>query len=195
MAQILSTFKNPALISRHEQLAIANAIKIDNAIHALNETLRRGTLLGKGANGKYRAYAEAPVTVAFSAASPNFTLDPADINTKNFRVGDVIESVAGLALGTILTFNSVTGVGTLTANSANALAIGQRVRATAAVIAINVSNGKLLQDEVVMGSADEVAVGYFEGFFVTSQTSLTAAAKTAMGAIDVAGEADEVRLK
>jgi hypothetical protein len=195
VSKILNTITNPALVSRHDHLAVCESITIDSTVHADGERLVRGTLLGKLGSGKYRAYAEAVVTGAFATNSTAFTLDPASKAAKHFRVGDVIESTGGSALGTIATYNPATGVGTLTGNASNALAANgtNAVRIPLATLALGSSAGKLLKDEVDMEGIDEIAVAYFEGYFVKSLTTLTAAALTAMGAIDV--DTDEVRLK
>jgi hypothetical protein len=195
MATKLTTITQKALVSRHDQLAVETSFLIDNAVHASGETLAKGTLMGKLASGKYRAYAEAFVSVAFANNAKTFTLDPTNPACKHFRVGDVIQGTDGTALGTIATFNPATGVGTLVANSTTSFAADgvNAVRIPLATVALASSAGKLLKDEVTMEDTDLVATGFFEGFFVKSLTTLTAAAMTALGAITI--ETDEVRLK
>ncbi len=195
MSRILNTITSPALVSRNDRLGVDESVLIDNAVHADGERLTRGTLLGKLANGKHRAYAEAFVSVAFSAAAKTFTLDPTCAAAKHFRSGDVIQGTDGTALGTIDAYNPVTGVGTLLANSTSAFAANgtNAVRIPLATLALASPSGKLLKSEVDMEDTDAVAVGYFEGFFVKSNTTLTAAAIIAMSATEPS--TDEVRLK
>jgi hypothetical protein len=196
MSSILNKISNPALVSRHDHLAIAEAVVVDGDVHVDGERVARGTLLGKiVATGKYRAYAEAVVSVAFANNSKDFTLDSASKAAKHLRVGDVIQGIDGTALGTIATYDPATGVGTLGANSTSNYAANgtNAVRIPLATLALAGSAGKLLQQELDMDGNDAVGVGYFEGFFVKSNTTLTATAMTAMGAIDV--DTDEVRLK
>ena len=126
----LGRIVNKAVISRDESQAIVRALTISSAVHLKDERLAKGTLMALiVASGLSRAYAEAVPTVAFGAASVDFTLDPATFGLaqKYFRVGDVIEGTDGTALGEIATYDPVTGVGTLTGNSANAHATAVRV--------------------------------------------------------------------
>lgn len=193
-----------AILSRFEQLAVFVEGIIDNVVHPEGELMGRGLLLGKitagtvGTVGNLRAYAEGKVKTggAFSTGAATFTLDPADSATKamikHFRIGDVIESTGGTALGTILTYNPVTGVGTLTGNSSNNLAAGQGVRVAAANLKISGKAGMILKDEVLMEATNEPVVGYIEGFFKQSSTTVTAAAATSMNGTNVTS--DELRL-
>lgn len=201
MSNKLATVRNTALVSRWDILALAIGIVIDGTIHASGELLQRGVLLGKiVATGKYRAYAEGLVADdgAFSNAAKTFTLDPADEATKgllkNFRLGDVVEGTDGTALGTIATFNPATGEGTLAANSTSNLATGKSVRIAKSVLALADGKGKLLTDEVISAGSDMPATGFFEGFFVKSLTTVTAAALSEMGGI-VTDDSNEIRLK
>lgn len=196
MGRVLGNITQPVILSRRAELAVADSAVIDGSIHE-DELLLAGQVLGKTAGGKYRAYAEAVVATggAFSASAAGFTVENAEGEDamKYIRVGDVIESVAGDALGTVATFDPVTGVGTLTGNSANALAAGQRVRVAAAGLSIAAGDVRILTSETsVDGDADVPAAGYFEGFFSKTIRGATAAALTAMGAKDISS--DEFRL-
>lgn len=196
MATVTATITNKALLSRFEHLACEAGVLLDKTFQA-GIKLLRGDLLGKiVASGKYRAYVEIDVKAGgdFSVASVNFTVDKATkIGRGELAVGDVITSVAGLALGTIATYNATTGVGTLTANSSNALAAGQKVKVSEAVLSIANKAGKIVKDEIdVDASYDVPAVGYFEGFFLQANTTVTAAALTTMGGFTI--DAGEIRL-
>lgn len=194
MSKILSTITNPALVSRHHQLAVEESFTIDNAVHADGEKILRGTLFGKiVATSKYRAYAEGVVAGAFAVNSKAFTLSGAA--AKHFRSGDVIQSTASEALGTIDDYDPETGIGTLVANSTTALAAdgSKSVRIPLATLALADSAGKVLKDEVTMDDTDAIGVGYFEGFLVQSLTTITAAALAALGGVTT--DTDEVRLK
>lgn len=184
---------NRQVVARAAHLAVVLSLVIDSSIHA-GEKLIQGQFLAKQANGKYRAYAEAEVTTAFGAASTEFAVDPAGPMAKHFRVGDVIESTTGTALGTIATYNPATGVGTLAANSANALAIGQNIRIAESVASLGTGKGRLLAEKVEMGLTDEVASGYAEGFMVkTSYT--TDAAVTKVGTAYDSPQGAEFKMK
>jgi hypothetical protein len=198
MSNVLASIKNVAIISRFEQVALETALVVDKTIHAAGETLERGTLLGKLASGKHRAYAEGTVKAggAFSNAAATFTLDVAvSPIAKHLRVGDVIESVGGTALGTIATYDKVTGVGTLTGNSANNLAAGQKVRIAIATVVLANSKAKVLKNDIECSSDfDAVGVGYFEGVFVKDATTITDAAIAAVSSWGEP-ETNEVRIK
>lgn len=196
MSRILNTITNTALVSRHDRLGVEQSLTIDGVVHAANEVIPRGTLLAKiVATGKHRAYAEGFVSGAFATNAKTFTLDPTNPATKHFRSGDVIQGTDGTVLGTIDTFNPVTGVGLLLSNSTTIFAANgtNAVRVPLATLALADTAGKILKDEVTMDGDDAVAVGFFEGFFVKSLTTLTAAAIIALGAVEPS--TDEVRLK
>lgn len=196
MGRILANVTNSGTVSRYAELCVLVEGVIDNAIHSGGELLKRGLLLMKTvANGKYRAYAEALVKAggAFSNASAAFTLDPTSALVGYFRVGDVIESTSGTALGTIATFSAVTGVGTLTGNAANNLAAGQSVRVAESQAALSGNVGRILEDEILMDASDEAFDGFSEGFFVQSRTTVTAAALAKLGGYLLT--TDEIRLK
>ncbi len=185
---------NTPLVSRFDHLALVKSVVISKTAHKEDELLSRGTLLGElVADGKSRAYAEGDVTTAFSAANANFAVNPAGPLAKHFRVGDVIEAVAGTALGTIATFNPETGVGTLGANSANALAIGQKVRIATSVLSIAYGKGTILQNEVRLQGNDAPVSAYFAGIFLKDFVNITAAAKASLGAVDISST--EIQLK
>lgn len=192
--RVLGDITQPNVVSRFQNVAFAVAAILDVLIHLEGEKLLEGTLLAKiVATGKYRAYAEADVNVAFDAANANFTLeDQADghLKMKHFRLGDVIEGVDGTALGTILTFNPITGVGTLAANSANAYAIGLAVRVDNADLKLSGGDGRILKAETLMSDLDEPVAAYVEGFFTDTRViGLTADAKTELATKSyVAGE-------
>ncbi len=195
--RILSDITQPNVVSRYLNLAVTVLALLDVTVHPEDEKLLEGTLLGKiVANGKFRAYPEAEVAVAgdFSAASADFTIEDQDalLKMKHFRIGDTIESTLGVALGEILTFNPVTGVGTLTGNSANALAAGLFVRVVAAELSLANGDGRILKGETLMPtpSADSPQAAYVEGFFTDARViGLTLASGLAMGAKSfVAGE-------
>lgn len=197
MSNLLASIKNPALLSRHEQLAAETAVMIDSAAHAAGVVLPRGTLVGKLASGKHRAYAEALTSGSgFGTGSASFQLDPASALIGFLKAGDVIESVAGAALGTILTIVPSTGAGTLVANSASALAAGQSVRIALSVLPLSGLRGKVLKDECQMPAdgTDQIVAAYFEAFVVKASTTITDAAIAAAGSW-AEFEAGEVRLK
>lgn len=184
--RVLGDITQPNVVSRFQSLAVAVEALLDVTVHLEGEKLFEGTLLAKiVANGKFRAYAEADVNVAFNAGNVDFTLeDQADghLKMKHFRVGDVIEGVDDTALGTIATFNPVTGVGTLTANSANAYAIGLAVRVSNADLKLSAGDGRILKSELLMSDLDEPVAAYVEGFFTDTRViGLTADAKTELG--------------
>lgn len=195
-SKILNTITNPALVSRQDQLGVETSFTVDGSVLAAGIRILRGTLMGLLANTKYRPYFESVVTVAFSTASAAFTLDPTSPRAAYLVVGDVLEGTDTTALGTVLTYNPLTGAGTLAANSSNNFAADgtKSVRIPLATLALVYPDGKLLKDELDMDGTDQVGVGFYEGFFVKSLTTLTAAAITAMGAAYTVGT-DEVRLK
>lgn len=197
MSNLIATVYNTALVSRHDHLAVVNAQTIEADVHAASEILPRGTLLGKMASGNYRAYAEAVVKTggAFSTSADTFTLDiAASPLAKHLRVGDTIEGLSA-DLGEIATFDPVTGVGTLTGNSASNLAAGQVVRIVFAECDISGGHARLLVDELICSGSDEVAATFMEGFFVKARTTITASAITGMGTNVYSVSSDEVRLK
>jgi len=108
------------------------------------------------------------------------------LKIKHFRVGDVIESVAGLALGTIATYDPVTGIGTLTGNSANNLAAGVGVRVDNADLALASQAGRILKSEVIVTAGqDEPVAAYTEGFFIEARVlGATTASKLELGALE-----------
>jgi len=194
-ARILGDITQPNVVSRFQNLTVAVAALISVAVHLDGEKLLEGTLLAKiVADGKFRAYAEADVSVAFSTGNADFTLeDQADghLKMKHFRVGDVIEGTDGTALGTILTFNGVTGVGTLTANSA--ANHSTPVRVDNADLKLSGGDGRILKAETLMGIngvLDEPQAAYVEGFFTETRViGATVASKLALGSKSyVAGE-------
>lgn len=195
MATAIATVRNPVVVSRFDELALAKKIALDKTYQA-GLKLYRGDLLGKLASGKYRAYVEIDVKASgdFGTGSANFTLDVATkIGRGELAVGDVITSVAGLALGTILTYNTTTGVGTLAANSANVLAAGGKVKVSNSVLQIDGKQGVILMDETDVAAAyDTSCSGWFEGFFLQANTTVTAAAATTMGAKAI--DSGEIRL-
>jgi hypothetical protein len=194
--EVLAKVKNPALVSRFVELALVSSMLIDRTVHG-GEILPRGTVMARIVSSKkYRAYAEGTIKAggAFSASAPGFTLD-VDVSpiAKHLRVGDVIESVSGTALGTIASYNPATGVGTLSGNSAAALAAGQKVRVAKSVLALAKGAGRILQDEVQVSSQnDSSGAAYFCGFFLKSNTTLTDDALSELGGYEL--EAGEARL-
>lgn len=186
----MNGIQNKQVIARASHLAVILPFIISSTIHP-NEKLQAGTFMAKMANNKYRAYAEGQVDVAFGTASAAFTLDPAGPLVKHFRVGDAIESSAGVLLGTILTFNSVTGAGTLTVNSAAVLAIDGRARISEASASLGYGKGRLLDSVYDVAAGDVAASGYVEGYMAT--TTLTTAA--AIAKVGVSHESDEFKMK
>ena len=185
MGKILGNITSPNVESRFLNLAAPVECLIDGAVH-LDEIVKRGQIMGLAA-GKYRAYAEAIVKTGgdFSTAAATFTLENAAgfDQMKNLRVGDVITSSGGTALGTILTFDPATGIGTLSANSANNLAAGQAVIIDAADLDISKANVRILKSEhAVEDGVDRPAEGYVEGWFNTAVVQATSAALVAMSA-------------
>jgi hypothetical protein len=197
MGELLGKITKPAILSRYINLAVALEMLIDAAVHNA-EILLEGTLMGKTAGGKYRAYAQGTVAVGgeFSTGAATFTLEDAAGRgeKKHFRVGDTIESVAGDALGEIASYDPETGVGTLVANSASVLAAGNGVRVIAAELDISDDAVRVLKDErSIEDSQDEPAAGYNEGYFNTAAVKgATPEALVAMGAKQVS--ASEFRL-
>lgn len=193
--QPIATVRNPALVSRFDQHALESSALLDKTYQA-GVRLKKGALLGKLGSGKYRAYVEIDVKTGgdFSNAAVGFTLDVATkVGQGDFEVGDVITSVSGTALGTILTYNKTTGVGTLAANSANNLAAGQKVKVSEAVLALGSKAGRILKDEVLVeADQDTPCAAYFEGFFLQANTTVTAAALTTLGGFTI--ESGEIRL-
>jgi len=193
---IIASIVNPALVSRNEHLLAETSILVDKNFHG-GQTLKRGALMGKiVSSGKYRAYVEIAVKTggAFSTAAATFTVDKSTlIGQSDLAVGDVIEDTAGNALGTIATYNPATGVGTLSGNSGSNLAAGGLVRVALSQLSLAKAAGKLLQDETYIDPAqDTVATGWFEGFFIQANSTITAAASTAMGAKNI--DTGEIRL-
>jgi len=196
MGNVLATIKNPALISRFENLAAETSGVVDGNFSG-GLTLARGTLMGKiVSTGKFRPYTEGVVKTggAFATGSTAFTLDQSvAVGPVPFQVGDVIEDSAGNALGTIAAFNPTTGVGALVANSASNLAAGGVVRVALSVLALANGAGRILKDELsVVAGVDALGVGYFEGFFLQANTTVTAAALAAMAGKTI--DAGEIRL-
>jgi len=188
--RILGDITQPNVESRFLSLATAVEALIDSAIHP-DEKLLRGTLLARiVSSGKFRAYAEADVASGgdFSTGAATFTLEDQDAieKMKHLRVGDVIEGVDGTALGTILTFNSTTGVGTLTGNSANNYTSGNAVRVDNADLALASQAGRILKSEtLVTASQDQPEAAYTEGFFVEARVlGATTASKAELGALE-----------
>lgn len=189
MGRILGDIKTASPLSRQINLAVVIGLVIDLAVHASGELLLRGALLGKilsgnGTVGNYRAYFEGTVKSgnAFGTSAATFGVDlPNSPLAKNLRVGDVLESTAGVALGTVLTWDPVAGTGTLAANSAAVLAAGNTFRVTEASLSIASKNGKILSDEVLMDANNAPASGWVEGYFIQARTTVTAAALTKMG--------------
>lgn len=181
---------NKQVVARASHLAVSLALIVSASIHA-NEDLSAGQFMAQMSNGKYRAYAEGVVSTAFNTANANFAVDPAGPLAKHFRVGDAIESVGGVALGTILTYNPTTGVGTLSGNSAANLAIGQNIRITEASASLGSGKGRLLDSRVQTDVLDQVASGYVEGYM--AKTSLTTDA--AILKVGVAYQSDEFKMK
>jgi hypothetical protein len=194
MRRILGDISNSTTISRREDLAVVVEAVIDGTIHPDGDLVRRGAVLAQVvATGKYRAYAEGLVTTAFATSSTAFAVDPTEPAAQYFKAGDVIESTAGAALGTIATYNPTTGAGTLAANSAAVLATSGRCRLAAAAYALGSNKARVLQEEVLMSGNDEAVGAYSEGFFAQSRTTITAAALAAMSAYSPT--TGEVRLK
>lgn len=180
---------NKQVLARHTGLAVPLPVVIDASIHA-GEKLTQGIFLARMANGKYRAYAEAEVSTAFAADSVNFAVDPTGPLAKFFRVGDQIESTSGTALGTIASYNPSTGNGTLVANSAAALAIGQRIRIAEASASLGLGKGRLLVEKIEMGAKDEPASGYIEGYMVKSAFTTDAAIAKVGAVYDLQGSSE-----
>lgn len=190
MGRILGDITQPNVESRFLPLAVAVEALIDSAIHP-DEKLLRGTLLGKiVASGKFRAYAEADVASGgnFSNAADTFTLEDQDaiLKMKHFRVGDVIEGVDGTVLGEIATFDPVTGVGTLTGNSANNYVASNGVRVDNADLALASQAGRILKSEtIVTAGQDEPVSAYTEGFFTEARVlGATTASKLDLGSLE-----------
>lgn len=161
---MLNGLRSKSVVSRYPHLSVALSLVLSSAVHASTEVIPAGSVMGKMADGKYRAYAEAEVSVAFSNAAAGFTLDATKAIAKHFRVGDTITAVDGTALGVIATYNSDTGVGTLTGNSANNLAIGERVKIASAECSIEKGDARVLANFLEADLPRLDAVGYVEGY-------------------------------
>lgn len=81
--------------------------------------LKPGTVLCQLASGLGRAYPASKAAATTATSSPTVTVN----NPTVFKVGDVLVNQAGAALGTIQAINATTGVITLAANSATAIAL------------------------------------------------------------------------
>lgn len=183
--------RTKSVISRHAHLAVALGLEVSSAVHLESEVLNAGTVMGKTATGKYRAYAQAEVSVAFDAANPNFTLDPQGELFKHLREGDTITKLDGTALGVIATLNKETGVGTLEANSAAAHAIGEEVKIDEDECSIEDGNGRVLANFLEADLPRLNAVGYVEGY-VTKDALITDHAVSKFG---VKLSEDEFRMR
>ncbi|MGZ3686693.1 MAG: hypothetical protein ACXWPM_01850 [Bdellovibrionota bacterium] len=193
--RLLGDITNSDIIARRSDLAVKIEAVIDSAIHPEGDLLKRGEVLAKAqVGGKYRLYAEGLVTTAFAANSVNFAVDVTERAAANFKVGDSVEKVSdSTLLGVIATYDPATGIGTLTGNSAAALAVGQRCRLVKASYALNNKQGLVLEDETIMEGDDKPVAGIREGFLVKSRTALTASAISELGAAEET--ADEVRIQ
>jgi len=158
-----------SLISRFSGLAIQVAVLIKTAY--IKYELQVGQLLGRIADGSYRAYAEAEVGVAFSAAAATFTLDATGPLAKHFQVGDTVTDLNDATLGVIESYDPETGVGTLTGNSASAHAIGERVKIKESECSVGGYKARFLSNvvEVCEEDGDAVESGLAEGFIVKSE--------------------------
>ena len=202
--RLLGNIQTTDIISRYRELAVPMDVLLDSTQFAVYAArISRGELLMKYVPndasvhvGKYRPYCEGTVTTAFGAGSINFAFNPATRASQNFLVGDVITDSLGNALGTILTYNPATGVGTLTGNSTNVLAIGGIAIVSAANWALGGKQGMVLEDDQLIeaSGSDEPVAAYREGFFVQALTSITATAITALGAA-VESESGDVRIQ
>lgn len=184
MGRFLGDVQNKNVIARRPDLAVSVEAVINNTIHASGEKLARGLLLAKIiATGKYRAYMEATVKTgnAFGTGAATFGVDLAVSPLAiHIRIGDILESTAGVTLGTVLTYDPVLGTGTLDANSAAVLAAGNTFRITEATVSLASKNGRILVDEVVMESNDAPVSAYVAGYFTKSMTSVTTVALAKM---------------
>lgn len=223
--RLLGDIKTVDIISRYRPLAVALNCLLDSSVlpNALSlgapagspQIINRGEVLAAYVPndasvhvGKYRPYAEGTVTTAFATNSVNFAIAPYNVNSPGTRPaqwfvpGDVVTDSLGNALGTIATFNATTGVGTLTANSSNVLAIGGIMILAAANWSLGSKLGIILEDEeLVEQGSDQPTSAYREGFFNVSLTSLTPAAVAALSASYmegpgvVASASNEVRIQ
>lgn len=194
MGRVLGDIKTTDIIARRADLAVAQECLLDNAFVPANTVINRGELLMKSqANGLFRPYAESNTSVSFSNAAKTFTLDASIRASVNFQVGDVIEGVDATVLGTIASYNPLTGVGALVANSTSNYAAPNAVRVAKANFAVNNKQGLILQDEVIMGADDLPVSAFREGFFVKSRTSLTASAISELAAVEETS--NEVRIQ
>ena len=193
--RLLGDIKTVAILSRYEHLAVAMNCIIDSSVMpvssaGLPQIINRGEVLAAYVPddesdhvGKYRPYAESVVAGAFAENSVNFTLTPAQRGAQWFIPGDVIETTAGVAIGTIATYNPATGVGTFTEDSEAVVAIGASVRLVSTNWGLANKLGLILEDEVLVEyEFDLPTSAYREGFFNQSMTSLTTAAIASLGA-------------
>ena len=183
--------KSKSVVSRLNHLAVALGLVVSDVVHPETEVLPAGTVMGKMANGKHRAYAEAEVSVAFSNAAVGFTLDVNSPLFKHLREGDTITAVDGTPLGVISTLNMATGVGTLGANSANDLAIGEKVKIASGECSIAPGDARVLANFLEADFPRLDAVGYVEGY-ITIDELITDHAISQFG---VELSADEFRMK
>ncbi len=192
MGRLLADVTQPNVLSRYLNLAVSVEALLDSGIH-VDKKLLEGTLIGKMGNGNYRAYVETETSVDFNAANADFTLSEiaAQALLKHLRIGDVVEGIDGTALGTVLTYDPATGVGTLTANSSSTYA--GNIRVDNADLDISQGVGLVLKDENAVGSDDLPVAAYCEGFFNTGSVL----GATAQALIDLSAKvvsASEFRL-
>jgi len=90
--------------------------------------LKPGTVICQLSSGLGRAYPASIATAATTTSQTAVTVADPTV----FKVGDVLLNQAGASLGTIASINTSTGVITLAANSATAIAIGNGVVGNAA---------------------------------------------------------------
>lgn len=156
--------KTKSVVSRNVHLAVALSLVVSKDIHKNTEVIPAGTVMGKMADGKYRAYAEAEVSAAFSNAANTFSVDATLGLAKHFRVGDTVTALDGTELGEIASYDPETGVGTLAGNSANNLAIGQRIKIDADDLSIEKGDARILANFFESDVPRMDAAGYVEGY-------------------------------
>lgn len=193
MGKLLGAVTFPNVISRHRELALTDAMLVDGTIHA-NDKIIQGTLMVKatiGGNSKWVAYCEGLASAVGATTSPTVQLDPTTTPRAQqwFRPGMPVAKVhagAPTTLGTVLAYNPATGVLTLAANAAAAVAVGDIVSLDPAVYPIGYNKARVLVDELLLEEGtDDISAGYFKGFFNQAATSITAAAAALLGAVAI----------
>lgn len=204
MGRLFGAVTLPNIISRHRELALTDNLLIDGTIHYEDKILE-GTLLvqataGGSPNSKWVAYSEGVASAAAANTQAAIALDPTQVPraAQWFRPGMPVAKVhAGVvtSLGTVLVYNPATGAMVLTANLAAAVAQGDSIILDPAVYPIAYNKARVLVDETLMDENDQVATGFFKGFFNQAATSITTYAAAQLGAVVINSGIGELEIK